>query len=114
MACRPTDCASAAAEARSMRSPQKSHDLARRRRSAASAGWAARHIAVQHTEQNLAGHIRLLRLITRKTSKADLTGPVILIGDDVESFPSPPQLATLIELVGHHFACRCGRAKDRQ
>jgi hypothetical protein len=38
---RPTCCASAAAEARRIRRFQKTHDLARRRRSAASAGWAA-------------------------------------------------------------------------
>jgi len=40
-ALRSTCCASAAAEARSTRHFQKMHDLARRRRSAASAGWAA-------------------------------------------------------------------------
>src|SRR6266496_3601132 len=40
-ACGLTSCASAAAEARSTRWLQKTDDLARRRRSAASACWAA-------------------------------------------------------------------------
>jgi hypothetical protein len=41
MGCRRTCCASAAAEARGIGWLQKTNDLARRRRSAAYAGWAA-------------------------------------------------------------------------
>ncbi len=57
---RPTCCASAAAEAR-RKNCQNSHDLARRRRSAASAGWAARIVldAVPHASGH--GAIRLMR-----------------------------------------------------